>query len=412
MPPDWLLVLLLVAGVYLWQRSVFPLWMLDSFPNQFAAFCYNAGREDLVYTDSAHLHEWEAQADSLARTLGLDCDIAPFMYAPFVMEALAPFAQVSPLSWRNTVFVINTLLLFVFAYLIARISGAKLSYRSYLWALGLILITYPMARATKLGQIVPLIAALFWIGILYLRRGKEIAGGMVIGLVSALKLFPIAVLPVMILRKQFKATLTALLTVILIYGVSLLTIGIQLHRKWFRSMMDFGGAAHPYFGNQSIAGWISRMGFGQLMEGTMPTSEPLFVYITTITATILAVITLAVLWTTRDNNNVPGLEVRAVFVLSGLLLAVWTSWEHYWLFCLSVLGWAIRDVWTEGRIGRSQYWIAVTAFFFLMKLTRFYTDTDLGRIASGTQTIGMLMLWLWLIWRLRAAHTETELGQA
>jgi hypothetical protein len=165
-------------------------------------------------------------------------------------------------------------------------------------------------------------------------------------------------------------------------------------------MRDFSGIVAPFFGNQSLPAWIARAGFGQLMVDGVPVTAPLYLVISYTSTVAVVITTIAVFWRTRTNQFASEFEVRIVFILSGLLLVVSTSWEHYWLFCLPVLAWAIYEVWTERRLGWSQFWIAATAFFFLMKLTRFYTDTPFGRLASGSQTIGMFMLWGWLIWRL------------
>ena len=42
-PPDWLLAFVLLAGVYLWQRTAVPAWMIDLFHIQYAAHEWRHG---------------------------------------------------------------------------------------------------------------------------------------------------------------------------------------------------------------------------------------------------------------------------------------------------------------------------------------------------------------------------------
>jgi hypothetical protein len=44
--PDWLLGLLLLTGVFLWQRTAFPAWMVDLFHLQYAAYEYRIGETE------------------------------------------------------------------------------------------------------------------------------------------------------------------------------------------------------------------------------------------------------------------------------------------------------------------------------------------------------------------------------
>ena len=95
-------------------------------------------------------------------------------------------------------------------------------------------------------------------------------------------------------------------------------------------------------------------------------------------------------------------------LISGILLSLANSWDHYWLFQLPVLGWAIYQEWNLGTSRLRLLWILAAAFLILMKLTRFYGNDTFGRIISGSQTMGMIMLWLWLLWRVWFAPRATR----
>jgi hypothetical protein len=371
--------------------------MIDIFPNKIASYSFAVGMDDIIYTDLEEIEQWTLSTDSLARDLGLDCDLSPFMYAPFVAAMLSPAGHLPARWWRDILLIINIGFVFVFACQILILCEVKISWRGLLWALTLILICYPLARAAKLGQVVPLLAAVFWMGVLLLKRW-EVGGGILIGAIGAIKLFPIAIIPVLILQKRYRAALSALISIIVIYAISFMTIGVELHQRWWRMMVDFGNVVIPYFGNQSLPAWIARLGFNQKMDDVEPVTDPLFVWIRLLIVVVIAGITIWILWQARKYELQKGLEIRLAFAFAGILLATATAWEHYWLFVLPVLGYVIYEVWIRGDVPFWEWWLALTVFFFTMKLTRFYVDTPLGGLISGSQTLGMLMLWIWF-WR-------------
>ena len=89
-----------------------------------------------------------------------------------------------------------------------------------------------------------------------------------------------------------------------------------------------------------------------------------------------------------------------------VLLVAPTVWEHYLLFALPALGIAIYGVAREGDAVCWDWVLAIAAFFYTMKLTRFYSDSPFGQFMSGSQTIGMILLWIWLVrYKLRLSGT-------
>jgi hypothetical protein len=410
-PPDWLLIAALLGGMFLWQRTVFPLWMVDLFHIQYASYEWKHGEPQWMYTDIANTDAWEAHREPVAALLGgHDYPNVP-LYPPFLHAALSPFADLHADAWMYTVFAINVLLLPGFAWLMIRVCDRPVTPRALLWALALMLWCYPMARATKLGQIGPLLAALTWLGVLLMRRSREAAGGVLLGLISALKMFPITLLVVPLLQRRYRFVMTTLGTVGLIYVFSLGTLGVEVQRYWWHAAAEFGRLVYPFYGNQSLTGWIVRLTSDVQMDDYVPfLSSDLVV---TRVAVIIAV-GAAVLWTgSKLKWNVPeSLTVPALgVVMAGTLLILPNAWEHYWLWIVPVLSWAVIREWRREQlqIGAALL-IAIAAFFCLMKLTHFNGETMPGRLVSGSHTLGLVALLLWLMLDLqrevRAAHVE------
>ena len=399
-PPDWLLAFVLVAGVYLWQRTTFPLWHIDLFHIQLASLSWHTDQPDKMYTSYTDYDQWLKEwYQPQAERLGAWGDENAYFYPPFVAGTLAPFSDVHVYVWRNILLGINILLLFVFASQIIRTAGESFSWRGFLWALALVLLCYPMARASKLGQIVPLLAALFWEGLLRLKRSR-IAASALLGSVIAIKIFPAGWLMLPFLRKQWKVLLGSLSVCAGIYLLSIATMGLDIHLRWWQAVQEFGNVVYVFFGNQSPSGWFTRavLGHGLLETHFAPTLTIKIVRLF-FTAFFMGG-TALLLWYSRKLSLPFALENG--LVISGVLLALPVTWEHYFLFAMPALGALIYTEWQRGKVDLQSVLLIAAAFFFSMKLTRFCTDDPVGKIISGSQCLGLILFWIYCVLQIAA----------
>ncbi|MBL0060913.1 MAG: DUF2029 domain-containing protein [bacterium] len=188
-PPDWLLAIVLAVGVFLWQRTTFPLWHIDLFHIQLASLSWHTDQPDNMYTSYAEYDQWVKEwYHPQAERLGAWGDENAFFYPPFVAGVLAPFSDVHVYVWRNFLLGINILLLFVFASQIVRTIG-----ESFLaWFLvgtrsGAGLLSDGQSKQACSNR--SLLAALFWEGLLRLKSSRFAATAL-LGSVIAIKIFP------------------------------------------------------------------------------------------------------------------------------------------------------------------------------------------------------------------------------
>ncbi len=401
-----MLALTLIVGVYLWQRTAMPLWVVDLFCNHYAAYEWKHGEPEWIYTTLEHYPQWVEHRAPIAEMLQADGTPNQPYYPPFLALILSPVADYSAIAWRNVLFVINILLLFVFAHLLIRACDANLSWRSFLWSLALVLCTYPMARATKLGQIVPIQAAMVWFGLLALRDRRESRAGILLGAMGALKVFPLAFLMIAAVIQRYRTVVVAVAVTVSVYVLSLLLMGFSIHASWFEAVREVGEYAWVFFGNQSLTGWFLRLFTDFDIWHDPAVAGPWIVMSKWTIAVLLGGSSLWLMWSRRSHIVRDGLVPASGLWIAAILLAIPTSWEHYWMYVLPVLGWAIHSAWVEGDSRWRNILLGTAVFLFTMKLTRFYGNDLAGRIVSGSQSLGMLLLWGWLFGKLRSKSSS------
>jgi hypothetical protein len=187
---------------------------------------------------------------------------------------------------------------------------------------------------------------------------------------------------------------------VLIYGVSILTLGWDLHLSWLHLIQDFSNKVNPYVGNESVAAWVSRTVLGHSGSEEISFTAPLISWLKVVLPLVFGGVTAAAMWSRKGKFLPDQQPMAAGIVLSAVLLSVVTAWEHYWIFLLPSVAWAIYVVWSEGDTRFWQVWLAAAVFFFTMKLTHFYGDSPSGRIMSGSQTLGLILMWVWFVRRM------------
>jgi hypothetical protein len=212
--------------------------------------------------------------------------------------------------------------------LLARRYGAGPSGLTVLWALALAGFWDTLA----LGQIyLPLVLAAV-AGWLLLERRRDVAAGVMIGLVVAIK--PnFAVWPMLLLlARHYRPATTAIVTAIVISLLPLMSYGVEIYRQWFALILSDRNRAE-FLTNASINGLAQRAHAGSLG----------------ILCSVGLVMALA--WwafVTRPHR----LRATALGILAGIAASP-IAWVHYTLFLLPLFftaGWAPRVIVVAGAL--------------------------------------------------------------
>ncbi|MBN6033544.1 glycosyltransferase 87 family protein [Amycolatopsis sp. 195334CR] len=236
----------------------------------------------------------------------------PFIYPPFAAIVLTPLAAV-PLGWAVVLlFAVNLLCLGVTLFAVVR--SLWPSWRGALVVAGLAtpaaLLLEPVRSTFGYGQVNLLLMGLVAADCL-LFRGRY--RGLGIGLAAAVKLTPMAFVLFFLVRRDFRATLTAFGTFGVASGLGFLLAPEASAHYWFHGLGGASGMGGTSFHtNQTVQAVLTRFGVD---------STALWVVVA---AVLLALVVLAM----HRVEAAPALLLNAAFAL----LISPTSWSHHWVW--------------------------------------------------------------------------------
>jgi len=279
----------------------------------------------------------------------------PFIYPPFAALVLAPFAL---LPWDIAAFAFfltSVAALALTLYLVARrVWQGEGQRRTALFATAcavpLAMLLEPTYATLDFGQVNLLLMAL--VAADCLTEKPKWRRGMLVGIAAAIKLTPAAFVLYFLIRKDYKAAVTAAITGAVATALSFAVLPSPSMTYWFGGMNVDGLSGSAFHTNQSIQAVLARL----------KVPEPAFTLIwLAIGAAVLALVIVAM----RRAAELPALAlaINAVFTL----LVSPISWSHHWVWIapalFAVVAYAVRTPW-QRAIGPCAV-AAVTAAVFI-----------------------------------------------
>ncbi|MGW0327504.1 glycosyltransferase 87 family protein [Nocardia sp. NPDC003183] len=251
----------------------------------------------------------------------------PFTYPPLAAMFFVPLALM-PLVVAEVVVLLTSLasLGIVLWLVLVRVRPEldRISVLTVLIAgLGLAQYLEPVRQTFNFGQINLILMAAVALDILV--RKPFWPRGMLIGIAVSIKLIPAGYLLYFLLRRDWKAAATMVVSAAGAVGVGFLLFPKDSVEYWFHTVSDTGRIGTPYFaGNQSIKGTLFRLGLNESL------ATGLWLGLSAVT------IALAAVWMYRligVGNEVGALLVNAAAVL----LVSPVSWSHHWVWVAPAL---------------------------------------------------------------------------
>jgi alpha-1,2-mannosyltransferase len=283
----------------------------------------------------------------------------PFIYPPFAALLMVPLAVVPWVVAWVALLGISTLSLGVTLYVVARRlwpsggRGGALSVASIALPLALAvepgraidfdhpvegrpaLGLEPVLQTIEFGQINLVLMALVALDCLVAR--PKWPRGMLIGIAAAIKLTPAAFVLFFLLRRDYRAAVTAAVSGAVATGIGFVVSPGQSWTFW--SDPAGGVSGSPFFTNQTFEAILVRAG----VEGSVRTAGWLL-----LSVGLLALAAPAI-------RRAPG-PLALVTLAAVALLVSPTSWSHHWVWVAPALLVAAATAWEK----RSATWTAVT----------------------------------------------------
>lgn len=161
----------------------------------------------------------------------------PTPHPPTVILFSAPF---SLLSYENAIlvwFILEIVWILGTAYLLARWAGGKRRVLSTLLIAILFLGWHPFLEELIYAQIMILLLILFTLAWQFLRRDKDVLGGVFLGLVIALKLIAWPVAIFLLLKRKWKAVMATGFSVVMTNVISGMIIGFDTFFSYYLNIV-------------------------------------------------------------------------------------------------------------------------------------------------------------------------------
>ncbi|HWE87982.1 MAG TPA: glycosyltransferase 87 family protein [Pseudonocardiaceae bacterium] len=296
----------------------------------------------------------------------------PFLYPPFAAALFSPLAL---LSWHQMIggmLLLSAVSLIVTIYLTALRSwpggGTRGAVLVTAVTLPLSLIAEPVWDTVFFGQINLVLMAL--VALDCLTPNAKWPRGMLVGVAAAIKLTPAVFILFFLLRKDFRASVTTVISAAVCTGLGFLATFSGSRHYWF------GGDPHlnqvsgtGFIGNQSIDGGLGRLGLPQ------HTQTMLWL---TLVAVVGVVSVLAIRKAHRRDNAPLAMVLTAVFGL----VASPTSWGHYWIYVIPAIVVMVAVALQRKHIG---WLLAATAAAIVVAIPPFFYVAHGGTVLTLKQ---------------------------
>ena len=400
--------------VYVRFTIVEPLqaWDMSDFAINYAAATVLREGGDIYDVDALRAaHEARiGPSGDLFKGLFVTYNNLPTTAVLFWPLAVLPF---EPAKWVFTL-LNNALYLLALGLLLRALQARPIA---IVWsaAVGLLILFYPLRQSFGLGQMNGLLVFLLAGALIATVQRRDALAGASIVLAAALKISPIVLLIFFMVQRRYRAVVGAAVAGVVIFVVTLLTVGSSTVQRFITEVLPAVGRGSAALPNQSVLGAIYRFSVpaSSWSMATAVADYPIPRLIWIIAAAGILIVTG--MWVARARLTT---RTHTAVALSGLLvaglLAGSLTWDHYLLW-LSVAVCAVSVDWFSTPWLRStRFWPMLLGGLILISVPVPYqanVAAMLGPIGSSLSTLGMILLWFLIGWRLNLLHTNRSVAR-
>jgi Glycosyltransferase family 87 len=297
-------------------------------------------------------------------------------------------------------------------WLIARQLSIRVSSWSLLPFVSLLLVWYPFRDQVTQGQINLVLLLMVTVVWAAERSGWSWTAGVILAAATAVKLFPGLLFAYFVLRRQWRVAASAVATLVVITGVSVVVLGPEAYYAYFVDVLPASGHWLSNWHNNSLVGFWFKL-FDPASVGGVIT--PL--WRSPIMARVGALVSCAILvsimmWVIVRAKNRSDLDQTFGLTVTAMLLVSPITWSHY----LVLLMIPLAIMWVDSRSSAIAKWtwivIVVVLFVPAPKVWRVLIPGGWhDGVANPLQTITALSFPCYALvglFILQAARTEVN----
>ena len=344
----------------------------------------------------------------------------PYVYPPFFVIFLSPLAY---MRFNAAVLVwifINQAFFFSGFYLLLRTISRKYS-RVEAAAMVFVFMNFtPLFVDYLVGQCNVILFFLIAAGLYFYRNDKPVYAGIAIGLACVIKVIPLLLLFYTLWKQRFKVFLAGILTLVFIFGYSLLFFDMKLF-PWYIKFMMNQALFNAYHDNHSLTGFFSRfLTHSMWIKGIFDSPDAARLCIILSSLLVLGVF----LFSTRKKSmpsDPETLREYALAVTTMLLLSKMTS-TPYLVILLLPLGVMVKDIMDHAVSGK---WLislagayAILATWYPLPVGKFLEMDNYSLLLEGfpanlfsIQFLALVVVWCYFAFGGRKSMISNAEGE-
>jgi len=422
-----LTAILFLGLVGLW-RAILALWPI---PDQvdFATYYIAAA---ILNTDQPVLY----QEDLLLKTASA-CNVPdfapPYVYPPFFASMLRPLALLPYEVAKNYWFWLNISCLTISFLLLLSVTGYPVKARYLALGALAIVIFPPVHLALLLGQVSPLLL-LLCTGALYFASGKgalpsrlaDSVAGLLLGLATMVKVFPIVFLPYMVLKRRFGIAFWMILTLLICLflgvvwgggiGNTIRYFGVVLPSV-YRQRLDIARED-----NQSLSAFFMRLFTVTALRPALfqdniysitlsPIIDSIAIarFLTYASSALITLSTFAVI-----SLNYPSKAAQSTFILGFSLVStlplmiVSSVWFHFYVLLLLPLFVTLSMALKRDNVSSRIMFLVIYLCLLLQRYSNWWAVLTRSAWLLAFGLYGTLLLWVGLLYKLIGLSVEGQ----
>lgn len=276
----------------------------------------------------------------------------------------------------------------------------------FMISLASVYLFYPLSRSFYLGQIQTLISCLTAAALIAWSKDRKGLAGLLVGLCCSIKPQYAVLLLWAAFRKEWKFSVSLLVTAGILQVVSVLEYGFSNVIGYIDVLRFISRNGESFFANQSVNGLMNRLLFNGnnlvWLKNSFPPYHPVVYYSTVVSSA--AILGAALFWRVRQKPQL--LDMALIFL--SVTMASPVAWEHHYGILLPIFAVLFPAAIARRPFGAWTEAYLLTAWFLVSQKFELITDQFANTHLNFVQSylfFGAVMV-LALLYRLLSVETR------